>query len=150
MKLLLVIFHWYSRHFPMTPSLSPWVVVSPFKYPFSQPLRVKLHCPCMGYESRPQCTGSYWKIPEERPFLKSWEIADPRHRETILDVISKGKVSFGDLLRGSLGRHISCAGDRGVDPEAQKSGAYIGKARGFGAVTHNWLISGAAISDWLI
>jgi len=39
---------------------------------------------------------------------------------------------------------------RGVDDEAQKSGVYIGKARGFGAFTHNWLISGVAISDWLI
>ncbi len=86
----------------------------------------------------------------ERPLLKSWEIADPRHRETILDVISKGEVYYGDLLQRSPGRHISHAGDRGVDPEAQKSGVYIGKARGFGAVTHNWLISGAAISDWLI
>jgi len=86
-----------------------------------------------------------WKIPEERPFLKSREIADPRHRETILDVISKGEVYYRDLLRGSLGWHVSCAGDRGVDPEAQKLGVYIGKAGGFGAVTHNWLISGAAI-----
>jgi len=54
------------------------------------------------------------------------------------------------LLWRSPGRHVSHAGDRGVDPETQKSGVYIGKARGFGAVTHNWLISGAAISDWLI
>jgi len=75
---------------------------------------------------------------------------DPRQRETILDVISKGEVYYGDLLRGSPGRHISCAGDRGVDPKAQKSGVYIGKARGFGAVTHNWLISGLTLSDWLI
>ena len=35
-------------------------------------------------------------------------------------------------------------------PKLKKSGVYIGKARGVGAVTHNWLISGAAISDWLI
>ena len=67
-----------------------------------------------------------------------------------MDVISKGEVYYGDLLQRSPGRHVSRAGDRGVDPEAQKSGVYIGKARGFGAVTHNWVISGAAISDWLI
>ena len=67
-----------------------------------------------------------------------------------MDVISKGEVFYGDLLRGSPGQHVSSAGDRGVDPEAQKTGVYIGKARGFGTVIQNWLISGMAISDWLI
>nr|AAP92576.1 Ab2-051 [Rattus norvegicus] len=52
------------------------------------------------------------KFHAERPLLKSWEIADPRHRETILDVISKGEVYYGDLLQRSPGRHVSCTGDR--------------------------------------
>ena len=71
------------------------------------------------------------KFHAERPLLKSWEIADPRHRETILDVISKGEVYYGDLLQRSPGRHVSRAGDRGVGPETQKSEGYIEKARGF-------------------
>jgi len=64
----------------------------------------------------------------ERPLLKSWEIADPRHRETILDVISKGEVYYGDLLQRSPGRHISRAGDRGVGPE--RLGKRVFKGRG--------------------
>jgi len=32
-------------------------------------------------------------------------------------VISKGEVYYRDLLRGPLGRQVSWAGDRGVDPK---------------------------------
>ena len=45
----LVTFHWCFRYFPMTPSLPAWFVVSSFKYPFSQLLRVELLYPCVGY-----------------------------------------------------------------------------------------------------
>jgi hypothetical protein len=44
---------------------------------------------------------------------------------------------------GAPGQQVSHAGDRGVDPEAQKLGVYIGKKPGdgeIGAVTHNWTV----------
>jgi hypothetical protein len=44
-------------------------------------------------------------------------------------------------MNGAPGRQVSHAGDRGVDPKAQKLGVYIGKDGGegigeIGSVTH--------------
>jgi len=67
-------------------------------------------------------------MPEGKPLLMSWEVSDTRDRETILDVICKGEVYYGDLLWRSSGRHVFHAGDRGVDPEWLGEGLFKGRS----------------------
>jgi hypothetical protein len=63
---------------------------------------------------------SAWKTPIGRPPLKSQDGAHPRKHER--RSWCKHMRQFND---GALGRHVSHAGDRGIDPEAQKLGVYI-------------------------